>query len=172
MPDKHATLSPSSAARWLACPPSVRLSEGLPNPSSPYAQEGTLAHSICEYLLKGKKIDKFKKDKDFSQGMLEYCTDYRAFVQKELNSMPNSALLVEQTYYIEGIDECFGTSDATLINNKILHVVDFKYGKGIEVAAEYNPQMMIYAIGAHQNLSLIYPDIETVRMTIYQPLVS
>ena len=77
--------------------------------------------------------------------------------------------MTNKTVQIRGYG--FGTSDATLINNDILHVVDFKYGKGIEVAADHNPQMMIYAIGAYQNLNLLYPDIKTVRMTIYQPRI-
>ena len=53
MPDKHALLSASSAARWLNCPPSVRLTENMPDTESIYAKEGTLAHEMCEIKLSG-----------------------------------------------------------------------------------------------------------------------
>ena len=52
MPDKHALLSASSSHRWIHCPPSIRLGEKFENKSSDYAQQGTEAHSLCEYKLK------------------------------------------------------------------------------------------------------------------------
>ena len=52
MPEVHALLSASSSKQWLNCPPSARLQEGFPNESSSYAEEGTFAHSVCEYKVK------------------------------------------------------------------------------------------------------------------------
>ena len=51
MSNKHALLSASSAHRWLECPPSARLCESMPEETSVYAEEGTLAHQICEEKL-------------------------------------------------------------------------------------------------------------------------
>ena len=50
-PSKHALLGPSSSARWLACPPSARLTEFMPNETSVYAEEGTKAHYLCEQVV-------------------------------------------------------------------------------------------------------------------------
>lgn len=49
-----------------------------------------------------------------------------------------------------------------------LHIIDLKYGQGIVVEAERNPQMMLYALGALNIFDGLY-DIRTVSMTIYQP---
>lgn len=51
-PSKHALLGPSSSARWLACPPSARLTEFMPNETSVYAEEGTKAHYLCEQVVR------------------------------------------------------------------------------------------------------------------------
>ena len=57
MPDEHARLSPSAASRWISCPASVRLLEGLEQaPSSPYAAEGTKAHALAELRLAGERL--------------------------------------------------------------------------------------------------------------------
>ena len=47
----HALLSPSASHRWIACPPSARLTEFLADSESSYASEGTLAHSVAERKL-------------------------------------------------------------------------------------------------------------------------
>lgn len=51
MPTDHALLAPSAAKRWLTCTPSARVESLLPERTSPYAEEGTVAHSTAESLL-------------------------------------------------------------------------------------------------------------------------
>ena len=51
MPNKHAMLSASSSARWLACPPSAQLCAALPDTVTYYALEGTCAHELAEYKV-------------------------------------------------------------------------------------------------------------------------
>ena len=64
--------------------------------------------------------------------------------------------------------EGFGTGDACIVADDVLHVIDLKYGVGIMVSAERNPQMMCYALGLLEAFDGIY-DITTVRMSIFQP---
>ena len=63
-PSKHALLGASSAARWIACTPSARATEGLPDQESTYAAEGTRAHEVCEKALR-YKLAKWEAGKPF-----------------------------------------------------------------------------------------------------------
>lgn len=62
----------------------------------------------------------------------------------------------------------FGTADVLIIADGTLWIIDLKYGLGVEVSAERNPQMACYSLGALELFDDIY-DIDTVSMTIYQP---
>lgn len=66
------------------------------------------------------------------------------------------------------VPEGFGTGDCVIVVDDVVHVIDFKYGQGVLVEAENNPQMMLYALGALNLFDAIY-DISAVKMTIYQP---
>ena len=174
MPSRHALLGPSSSHRWLACPPSARLEEQFPDTTSSYAEEGTLAHSYAERklnaLLRGESVS---RDTEVSDEMWD-CTDaYRDFVEEELNAIKaecdGAHLLVEQELdFADYVPEGFGTSDAVIVSDKTLEVIDFKYGKGVPVSAENNPQLRLYALGAYIALSSLY-DFTEVKMAIFQP---
>ena len=170
MPDRHALLGPSSSHRWLACPPSARLEETFPDVTSEYAEEGTQAHALCEALLTKRVI--FCDDEE----MLGYAEAYCDFVEEELNAAkaktPDAKLLVEQELdFGEYVPEGFGTSDAVIVSDNVLEVIDFKYGKGVPVSAIGNPQLRLYALGAYLSLSPIY-DFDTVKMAIFQPRIN
>lgn len=175
MPSKHALLGASSAHRWLECPPSARLCENIPNPSSVYAKEGTQAHSVCEWKLNKLLNPKYKTKKPaVADAEMENCTDaYRDFIEEELNAAlaktKDARLFIEQQLdFQDYVPEGFGTSDAVIIDDDTLHVVDFKYGKGVPVSAEDNPQLRLYALGAYLALGSIY-DFEYVKTTVFQP---
>lgn len=181
MPDVHALLGPSSAAMWMACPPSARLGEKIADTDSEYAAEGTLAHRIGELLLRKqwegmdieKDLDTAINDPLFSASMYEYMTAYAEFVEERMAeakaNCPDPHLFIEQRiHYEEYAPEAFGTSDAIIITDGQMEVVDLKYGAGIPVSAEGNPQMRIYGLGAYLAWCWAY-DIQRVRMTIYQP---
>ena len=70
--------------------------------------------------------------------------------------------------YSKYVESGFGTGDCVLIADGTLNIVDYKHGKGVEVSADHNPQMMLYALGALELFDALY-DIDTVTMTIYQP---
>lgn len=177
MSGRHALLSASSSHRWLNCPPSARLCEGYEDTGSEYAREGTDAHSLCEHKLRlalGMKSTDPTDGLSFYNEEMEQCaSDYAAYVlelvaeAKKICKDP--VVLIEQRLdFSRFVAEGFGTGDCVIIADGTLEIVDYKHGKGVEVSAEENPQMMLYALGALELFDGIY-DIDTVRMTIFQP---
>ena len=173
----HALLSASSSHRWLACPPSARLCESFEDKGSEYASEGTDAHTLCEYKLRkalGEKVKDPTENLEFYDSEMERCAeDYAAYVLELVEKVRavclDPVVLVEQRLdYSRFVESGFGTGDCVVIGDGTLHVVDYKHGKGVEVSAERNPQMMCYALGAMELFDGIY-DIDTVTMTIFQP---
>lgn len=183
MPSAHARLSSSSAHRWLNCPGSIQLTEGMPNKSSAYAEEGTVAHALAELKLHDyldplsldpdEDAAEFKKIKSSEHycGEMEEATDfYRDIVAgKLLEAGPEAELMVEQPFKLDlWVPEGFGTADAVIISGHVIEVCDLKYGKGVRVDAVKNPQLMLYGLGAAHLFGELY-DFDTVRMTIIQP---
>lgn len=178
MPSKgHAILSASSSDRWLHCPPSARLCETYEDKGNNYAAEGTDAHSLCEYKLRkalGRKATDPTKSLDWYNTEMEDCaTGYACFITELLEETKQTCsdpvVLIEQRVdFSRWVEQGFGTSDAILISDGTMHVIDYKHGLGILVSAENNPQMKCYALGALELFDDIY-DIDTVNMTIYQP---
>ena len=173
----HSEKGPSSSSRWIHCTPSAKLCAEIPDQPSGFAEEGTQAHEVCEYLLKkemGIEMDDPRpKLSYYNQEMEDCCQGYRDYVlelyeeAKKVCSDP--VLLVEQRIaYERFVSGGFGTADCILISDGTLNVVDFKYGMGVEVDAKGNTQMRIYALGALEVFDNLY-DISNVRMTIYQP---
>lgn len=174
---KHALLSASSSHRWLNCPPSARLCEKYEDAGSEYAQEGTDAHSLCEYKLRqalGMDAADPTENLSFYNEEMEQCaTDYAAYVLELVEGAKKNCkdpvVLIEQRLdFSRFVKDGFGTGDCVIIADGTLDIVDYKHGKGVEVSAVENPQMMLYALGALELFDGIY-DIDTVRMTIFQP---
>lgn len=186
-PTKHAKLNSSGAHRWMNCPGSVKISEQFPASSSIYADEGTLAHDAAEQLIKSGKVSAAHKKKintfyeehpELSGGadqVIKTLEPYVDFVKEEFTDAVmhdgGAQLLTEQrvdlTAWIPG---GFGTTDVAIIGGKTLHIIDLKYGKGVPVFAEGNPQLRLYALGTLAMLEMVY-DIDEVKMTIYQPRI-
>ena len=174
---KHALLSASSMHRILECPPSARLCANIEDRASPYAQQGTDAHELCEYKVLsalGKSERDPTENLEFYDAEMENCTEeYRNFVLEQLEDAKklckDPIVLVEQRLdFSKWVPEGFGTGDCLIVADDVLHIIDFKYGLGVLVDAEHNPQMMCYALGALDIYDGIY-DIKTVKMTIFQP---
>ncbi len=177
MAKKHAYLAASSAYRWMRCTRSPAMCEGLEARASPYAQEGSDAHSLCEYkVLKalGRKADDPRENLDYYDQEMEGCSDdYVAFVMEQVADAktlcPDPLILVEERLdFSRWVPEAFGTGDLVIVADGVLTVVDFKYGVGVLVDAEDNPQMRCYALGALDAYGYLY-DVTTVRMCIFQP---
>jgi len=178
MPPKgHAVLSASSSKRWLNCPPSARLCEAYEDKGSYYAAEGTDAHALCEFRLK-QALDipaenPIENLSWYNEEMEDCAAGYAAYVTELLETAKQTCsdpvVLIEQRVnFSRWVQDGFGTADCILIADGTLNICDYKHGKGVEVSAERNPQMMLYALGALEIFDGIY-DIDTVRMTIYQP---
>lgn len=173
---KHALLSASSSRRWLNCTPSARLEEKFPSDNgSVYAEEGTAAHALAEHKLKRMLKRRSKRPvSDYQCDEMEECTDgYVSYAMEQVElakqNCKDPVVLIEQRLdYSAYVPEGFGTGDLLIVADGTLTVIDLKYGKGVAVDAEWNPQMMLYGLGALELFDAIY-DIDTVRMTIYQP---
>lgn len=174
-PSTHAVLSASSSHRWMNCNPSARLEQEFADSESEAAAEGTAAHALCEHKLRKALKHRTKRpvSKFDSDEMEEHTDGYAQFVMEELakaeQTCKDPLILVEQRLDFScWVPDGFGTGDCIIVADHLLHVIDFKYGRGILVEAEENPQMMLYALGALRLFDSLY-DIDTVSMTIYQP---
>ncbi len=184
MPNKHALLSPSAAHRWMNCTAAPLLERDVADKGSIFAEEGTLAHAYCAKKLKtflGLPTEDEDREitelngKYHSGEMDEYTDTYTTIVLEKFNAArkqtKDAQLLVEvKLDFSHYIPDAFGTSDAVIISDGVMEVIDFKYGKGVKVSAIENPQMMIYALGAWDVFNFEY-NITKVRMTIVQPRI-
>ena len=180
MPGKHAVLSASSSKQWIHCPPSARLQEPFPNDSSVFAEEGTWAHELGVYKVKTYRHERKKRPQsEFYTEEIEQATDiYAEFVISIIEGMKRNG--VEPLCFVEErldfsniVPEGFGTGDMIILGKDeqgrgLIHICDYKNGKGVFVDAHENSQMMLYATGALNAYGYIY-EIEIVRMSIIQP---
>lgn len=177
----HALLSASGASRWMKCNPSARLEDMFPDCSSEYAEEGTLAHEISELKLTkylktmslrtfNSKMKKLKSHKLYKPEMENYTDVYVDNIKELLMSFdkPGTAEIEKKVDFSEYVPEGFGTCDFVTVDNETLYIRDLKYGRGVPVSAQDNPQLMLYSLGAYLEFSL-FKDIENINMGIIQP---
>ena len=171
----HAILSASSSHRWLHCLPSARLELEFENTNGEAAKEGTAAHALSEHKLKkALRIRSKRPTSEYDSDEMEECTDaYVDFIMEQVElarkSCTDPIVLIEQRLDFSCyVPDGFGTGDCVIISDDRLHIVDFKYGMGVLVDAEDNPQMKLYALGALEIYDSLY-DIKEISMTIFQP---
>lgn len=196
----HARLAPSAAHRWIECPGSVRMEDGLAEQSSPYAAEGTAAHELCAHCLRhdlepadfeGSVIDisadgpgamfgnrlihdgitRHLVTDEMVDAVSVYLDVVRSLFGKARDRLnPNVIVDVEQRLDMTHLHpEIFGTGDAVVYQKTTgwLHVIDFKYGKGVVVAPDHNPQVMLYGAGAARRYGGL--PINGITLQIVQP---
>jgi hypothetical protein len=184
---KHALLSASGAHRWLECTPSAQLELQFPQSTSEYAEEGTAAHELCELTARywlgeiseaeyENQRDELAKGKYYNAEMQECANDYAKFVAEKTAAARETCedaftALEVRVDFSKYVKDGFGTGDCIIVSDNVLEIIDFKYGKGVRVEATGNPQMKLYALGAYLEYNTLF-DIDSVRMTIFQPRLS
>ncbi len=169
----HASLSASSSHRWMSCPPSAKLNAELPDTVSEFAREGTCAHELCEYKVNkylGIEADDPTPGLEFYDQEMAECTDsYAQYIAEQIQQYTDPVVMVEQRLdFSKYVQDGFGAGDCVIVADDVMTVVDYKHGKGVEVEADNNPQMMLYALGALEQFGMLY-DISKIRMVIFQP---
>lgn len=181
----HALLAASKSDRWMHCTPSARLEDAIPEPAqTAYAAEGELAHELAQiqishYILEemdeqeyNNRFDAIINNEHFNEEMLDEVPKYVDYVETAFleakTRTPDAMLIIEtQIDYSRWVQEGFGTLDAIIIADQTAEVIDLKYGKGVLVSAEDNPQLKLYAVGALERFGLLY-DTTEVLLTIAQ----
>lgn len=173
---EHALLSASSAARWLACPPSAVAAEAYPQQDTAYTREGTLAHEVAEIIARASLdgsgwLDAVNaKGEDVTREMVDCAQAYADYIQEQVKS-PDAVVLLEQRVdFSPWVPEGFGTCDCIIIQGDTLTIIDYKYGQGVAVSAIDNPQMKLYALGAINDYGIAY-DVAKAETHIFQPRI-
>lgn len=171
----HALLSASGSKRWLTCTPSARLEDQYPDEDTEFSKEGTMAHELAqEYLeafLHPGWVRRELTDKDLA--ILPEVMPYIDYVWEAYQTAQHdhggcSILLEQRLDYSDYVPEGFGTGDVVLMYGDTIEVIDLKFGKGVAVYAEGNPQLRLYGLGALKNYGDIY-EPKVIKMTIHQP---
>lgn len=170
----HARLSASAAHRWMECPGSVRLSEGL-NTASPEAAAGTFAHHIAaECIQSGGDPSDWLGNRTIVDGFTVECDGemveaVRAYVEYARRFQGATSVELDVTAALQSIDpDLGGTADLTNAEGAVLDIADFKFGAGVFVSAEDNRQLKLYALGV---LLAMNRGFDTVRTTVVQPRI-
>ncbi len=179
----HALLSASGAHRWLLCTPSAKLEAQFPDTASEAAEEGTLAHELAELKVRNYfnpddvsrrkltyAVKKLKENKLWQDEMITHTDTYLDYIRDISVKLPSQpAVEIEKRLDLSAyVPDGFGTADFIMFQGEDLYVLDFKYGKGVPVSAEENPQMMLYALGAYRAYCFLYP-IRNIHLSIVQP---
>lgn len=171
----HAVLSASGAKRWMSCTPSARLEEKFPSTNTVYSLEGTRAHEISEeqlrLFLEGKKKKVKYKDDDLRiyDEVLPYIERIKELYAECKKRSESTVMFLETRLdFSNYVPDGFGTGDVILLEDDTLHIIDLKFGKGVRVDAENNPQLRLYGLGAINAFDDLY-DFKSVAMHIEQP---
>lgn len=172
----HARLSPSGADRWMTCHGAPRMEDRFPEETSEFAAEGTAMHLIREKaLLEGKDVSDFVGDKVSVDGLeFEVTHEWPVWIQPGIDFLREQGgeLFVEERVFMDTwVPEQFGTVDSLVIRDDLIIVSDFKGGRGVMVDAVRNKQLMLYALGAWDNIARHKTKTKDFLLVIDQPRV-
>ena len=171
----HAVLSASGASRWLNCTPSARLEDEYgKRTGSVFSREGTLAHEMAEVLLNATnvatKMKAIEANELYTEDMPDYVAQYVEYCQNEMVQFGQEMFVEAKLDLSEYIPQSFGTADCIIASDDVVEVIDLKYGKGVPVYADNNPQLKLYALGVLKKLELLYNPVDVI-LTIVQPRI-
>lgn len=161
----HAVLSASSSARWLACPPSAVAATAYKNQDTAFTREGTLAHEVAEQIA---RYGKCPVSEEYTDEMREHAYAYRDYIEEQVTTDQPLIMYEQRVDFSPWVPDGFGTADCIIIQGETMDVIDYKYGKGVEVSAVDNSQMKLYGLGAWNDYGFAY-DIKMIRLHIFQP---
>ena len=177
----HSIASPSSLHRLLVCPGSAVLTRYLPEqPATCYAAEGTLFHECMDQALRAGSLSPAYKlisltdlecVDDAAKKEMTSCVE-EAYEWFKVESAGAEEFFTELKLTMFYSDKDMGTMDCALLYPDSLTVIDWKYGKGVDVSVEYNPQLIAYAVSMLKYLASNGIDIrklKTIKTIIYQP---
>lgn len=181
----HALLSPSSAARWLVCTPSAKLEALEPfQAASTYAAEGSEAHALAEiklsYMLEQISVEEYDArfeqfrlssqyyNSEFNDFVNDYCNEVMTIIKEDYKGQEVEVHLEVKVEFSDIVPSGSGTSDVVIIGKNFVHVIDLKFGRGVQVDAANNSQLRLYALGALKKYRLQRIFTEAI-MTIIQP---
>ena len=170
----HALLSASSSHRWLECPPSAIVAEAYPAQDTEFTREGTLAHEVAEQIAQARLVNQltFANWEDgVDKEMVDCAEAYADYIQEKIRGDQKLTLLEQRVDFHEWVPDGFGTADCIIIQGDVMDVIDYKYGKGVAVSAEDNPQMKLYGLGALYDYGFL-ADVQKVRLHIFQPRIN
>ncbi len=184
-------LSASGAKRWLSCTPSARLESTLPEQKRntkgiDFSAEGTLAHSLGEIRLRLQfnQIGHEEYEREYEiikahpiyqnyeeaerEDFEAHVDNYVLYIRSQIGE-GDTPLFEQRVDFSEWVPDGFGTADVVILSEHSIRVIDLKFGKGIPVYAEDNPQLRLYALGAYAKFKEEFPNIKEVSYTIHQP---
>lgn len=180
----HALLSASGSKRWLSCTPSAKLEATLPEQKRPpgafdFSQEGTTAHSLAEAKLRyhfgqigieeyETEYENIKETPYYNDDFEAHVDSYVLYVRSQIGE-GDTPLFEQRVDFSDWVPDGFGTADVVILSKNSIRVIDLKFGKGIPVHAEHNPQLRLYALGAYSKFKEEYPELKEVSYTIHQP---
>lgn len=164
----HALLSASSAHRWLECPPSAVANEAYPDQETSFANEGTLAHEVAEFMARNGYYSRQDAKNGVTVEMVECAKEYADYIEEQKKSNDAIVLLEQRVDFSPWVPDGFGTCDCIIIQDDTLTIIDYKYGQGVMVSAKDNPQMKLYALGAMNDYGIAM-DVQKVELHIFQP---
>jgi hypothetical protein len=180
----HALLSASGSKRWLSCTPSAKLEATLPEQKRPpgafdFSQEGTMAHSLAEVKLRHYYgqigVEEYETEYEIIKNTPYYNDDFEAhvdsyvlYVRSQIGE-GDTPLFEQRVDFSDWVPDGFGTADVVILSKHSIRVIDLKFGKGIPVHAQDNPQLRLYALGAYSKFKEEYPELKEVSYTIHQP---
>jgi hypothetical protein len=180
----HALLSASGSKRWLSCTPSAKLEATLPEQKRgagafDFSQEGTTAHSMAEAKLRHhfgqigteeyeNEITAVKATPYYNDDFEAHVDSYVLYVRSQIGE-GDTPLFEQRVDFSDWVPDGFGTADVVILSKHAIRVIDLKFGKGIPVHAQDNPQLRLYALGAYSKFKDEFPEIKEVSYTIHQP---
>lgn len=180
----HALLSASGSKRWLTCTPSARLEATLPEQKKPegafdHSKEGTMAHSLAEIKLRHQfgqiGYEEYEREYEIIKATPYFDEDFEAnvdnyvlYVRSQIGE-GDTPLFEQRVDFSDWVPDGFGTADVVILSKHKIRVIDLKFGKGVPVHAQDNPQLRLYALGAYSKFKEEFPEIKEVEYTIHQP---